>query len=70
VRRLVIRHSPGRQGNQTQGISIAAITKEGRPSFSMQFDRGAMEKRIPGRVAEARAYYAIEYTPPLETKRK
>lgn len=70
IQRFRIRHLTGHKGKHTQGVSVAAISNNGAQSFRMQFDRGAMEKRIPGRVAEARTYYTIEYTPPAETGRK
>jgi len=65
IKQLVIRQIIGRRGVQTEGVIIEALDEKGKRSFSMQFDRGTSEKRIPRKGEQSQVYYGLSYTPPV-----
>jgi len=65
IKKMIIRQVIGRRGAQTEGVIVDAFDDKGKRSFTMQFDRGASEKRIPRRGEQSQIYYGLAYTPPV-----
>jgi hypothetical protein len=70
IKQMNIRQLKGRRGVQTDGIEIEAFDNNGRHYFTMQFNRGASEKRIPRKAEQSPTFYSLAYTPPEPVRTK